>query len=134
MAKILKSKYNSTGERCVDACLNYGQLRHINDDGESIKIEIPCDKYEDAISDFLERIREGLTVNQDIYPDEILKRGTITYNQAKDISYEGKIKAIERYSIDESIECDHVLGMSASIEYALSIWNGENQEIALKNL
>lgn len=132
MAKMLKSKYNSTGERCVDACLNYGQLRHVNDDGSPIKIEIPCDKYEDAISDFIERIREGLTVNQDIDPNEILKRGTITYNQAKDISYEGKIKGIERYSIDESIECDHVLGMSASIEYALSIWNGESKETALK--
>ena len=132
MAKMLKSKYNSTGERCVDACLNYGELRHVNNDGSPIKIEIPSDKYEEAISDFLERIKEGLTIDQDMDPSKVLKRGTITYNQAKDISYEGKIKGIEIFSIDESIECDHVLGISGSIEYALSIWNGDAKETALK--
>ncbi|WP_434798878.1 hypothetical protein [Terrisporobacter vanillatitrophus] len=132
MAKMLKSKYNSTGERCVDACLNYGELRYVNNDGSPIKIEIPCDKYEEAISDFLERIKEGLTADQDIDPSKVLKRGTITYNQARDISYEGKIKGIEIFAIDESIECDHVLGISASIEYALAIWNGDSRETALK--
>lgn len=132
MAKMLKSKYNSTGERCVDACLNYGELRYVNNDGSPIKIEIPCDKYEEAISDFLERIKEGLTVDPDIDPSKVLKRGTITYNQAKDISYEGKIKGIEIFAIDESIECEHILGISGSIEYALAIWNGDNRENALK--
>lgn len=132
MAKMLKSKYNSTGERCVDACLNYGELRYVNKDGSPIKIEIPCDKYEEAISDFLERIKEGLTVDPDIDPSKVLKRGTITYNQAKDISYEGKIKGIEIFTIDESIECEHILGISGSIEYALAIWNGDSKESALK--
>ena len=132
MAKMLKSKYNSTGERCVDACLNYGEIRYVNNDGSPIKIEIPCDKYEEAISDFLERIKEGLTVDPDIDPSKVLKRGTITYNQAKDISYEGKIKGIEIFAIDESIECEHILGISGSIEYALSIWNGDSRESALK--
>lgn len=132
MAKMLKSKYNSTGERCVDACLNYGELRYVNNNGSPIKIEIPCDKYEEAISDFLERIKEGLTVDQDIDPSKVLKRGTITYNQAREICYQGRIKGIEIFDIDESIECDHVLGISGSIEYALSIWNGDSRETALK--
>ncbi|MPM93625.1 hypothetical protein SDC9_140765 [bioreactor metagenome] len=80
----------------------------------------------------MERIKEGLTADQDIDPSKVLKRGTITYNQARDISYEGKIKGIEIFAIDESIECDHVLGISASIEYALAIWNGDSRETALK--
>ncbi len=130
MAKMLKSKYNSTGERCVDACLNYGGIRYINEDGSPIKIEIPCDKYEEAISDFEDRIREGITQTV-MDPKEVLIRGNINYNQAKSIANEGRIKGLDFFEIDGSIECEHILGISGSIEYALSIWNGETREEAL---
>lgn len=131
MAKTLKSKYNSTGERCVDACLSYGQLRYIDNDGSPIKIEVPSDKYEEALCDFIERIREGVTQNA-MDPRDILKRGTITYNQAKNIATEGKIRGLDIFNIDDSIECENLLGVSGSIEYALAIWNGESKEEALQ--
>jgi len=130
MAKVLKSKYNSTGERCVDACLNYGELRYINEDGSPINIEIPCDKYEEAISDFEDRLREGIT-QKAMDPKEILRRGSLTYAQAKNIANEGRIKGLDFFEIDGSIECEHVLGISGSAEYALSLWNGESREEAL---
>lgn len=130
MAKVLRSKYNSTGERCVDACLNYGELRYVNEDGSPINIEIPCDKYEEAVSDFEDRVREGITQNV-VDPKEILRRGSLTYTQAKNIANEGKIKGIDFFEIDGSIECDHILGISGSVEYALSLWNGESREEAI---
>lgn len=130
MAKILKSKYNSTGERSVDACLNYGELRFTNEDGSPVLIEIPCDKYDEAISDFDDRVKEGIT-HKVFEAKEILKRGSITYNQAKIIAKEGKIKGLDFFEIDGSIECDHILGVSGSIEYALGIWNGETKDEAL---
>lgn len=132
MAKMLKSKYNSTGERCVDACLSYGELRYIDSEGSPIKIEIPCDKYEEALFDFFDRIKEGITTRNDIDPRDILKRGSITYNQARVLANEGKIRGIEIFDIDESVECEHILGTSGSVEYALSIWNGDSKEEALK--
>ncbi len=124
MAKILRSKYNSTGERCIDACLNYGELRYVNEDGSPISIEIPCDKYEEAASDLEERIREGITQSE-IEPKEILKRGSLTYTQAKSLANEGRIKGLDFFEIDGSVECKHILGISGSVEYALSVWNGE---------
>lgn len=130
MAKVLRSKYNSTGERCVDACLNYGELRYINEDGSPINIEIPCDKYEEAIIDFEDRVREGIT-QKVIDPKEILRRGSLTYTQAKNIANEGRIRGLDFFEIDGSVECDHILGISGSVEYALSLWNGESREEAL---
>ena len=56
--------------RCL---LNYGELRYINEDGSPINIEIPCDKYEEAISDFEDRLREGIT-QKEMDPKEILKK------------------------------------------------------------
>lgn len=131
MAKVVKSKFNSTGERCVNACLNYGELRYVNEDGTPIKVEVPYDKYDEAISDFSDRVREGMTSNI-LAPSEILCRGEITYNQAKNIATECKLKGLNYYEIDGSVECEHILGISSSIEYALSIWNGESKELATR--
>ena len=41
-------------------------------------------------------------------------------HQAKNIANEGKIKGLDFFEIDGSIECEHVLGISGSVEYALS--------------
>ncbi|MGL6105045.1 hypothetical protein [Romboutsia sp.] len=131
MAKVVKSKYNSTGERCVNACLNYGELRYLNEDETPIKIEVPYDKYDEAISDFGDRVREGMTMHA-LDPNSILCRGNFTYAQAKNLATECKVKGLSYYEIDGSVECDHILGISASIEYALSIWNNEPRELATK--
>jgi hypothetical protein len=130
MAKVLRSKYNSTGERCVDACLNYGELRYVGENGCPMNIEIPSDKYEEATRDFEDRVREGITQSS-IDPKEIFKRGSLTYTQAKKLANEGKIKELDFFEIDGSVECDHLLGVSGSVEYALSLWNGESRNEAL---
>lgn len=131
MSKLLKSKYNSTGDRCVDACLSYGELRYLDCEGLAINIEVPYDKYEEAINDFTERRKEGLITNN-IDPSTVLKKGSFTYNQVKNIVNLNKIKGLRVFEIDGSIELEHTLGISGSIEYALSIWNGDRKEEALE--
>ena len=127
------SKYNSTAQRCVDACLNYGEIRHVNMDGSPTKIEIPRDKYEEAIKDIEQRV-----FNKETSPNinvetalEIFKKGNISYTQAKTLAKEGKIEGLSYYEIDGSIESDSILGISGMIEYALAIWNGVSREEAL---
>ena len=129
MAKGLRSKYNSTGERCVDACLNYGELRYVKEDGKPMKIEIPCDKFDEGIADLEQRVKEGSTQTT-LDAKTILTKGVFTYAQAKNIANEGKIKGLDFFEIDGSIECEHALGISGSVEYALSTWNGDLPEIA----
>ena len=73
MSKLLKSKYNNSGDRCVDACLSYGELRYLDHEGQPINIEVPEDKYEEAIIDFAERKKEGL-VSSSIDPIKVLKK------------------------------------------------------------
>lgn len=131
MSKLLKSKYNTTGDRCVDACLSYGELKYLDKEGLPINIEVPYDKYEEAINDFTERVKEGLVTNR-IDPSNVLKMGGFTYNQVKNIANLNKIKGLRFFDIDGSIELEHVLGISGSIEYALAIWNGDSKEKALE--
>lgn len=131
MSKLLKSKYNNSGDRCVDACLSYGELRYLDHEGQPINIEVPEDKYEEAIIDFTERKKEGL-VSSSIDPIKVLKKGSFTYNQVKNIANLNKIKGLRVFEIDGSIELEHTLGLSGSIEYALAIWNGDSKEVALE--
>lgn len=131
MSKLLKSKYNNSGDRCVDACLSYGELRYLDNEGQPINIEVPEDKYEEAIIDFTERKKEGL-VSSSIDPIKVLKKGSFTYNQVKNIANLNKIKGLRVFEIDGSIELEHTLGVSGSIEYALAIWNGDSKEVALE--
>ena len=119
MSKLLKSKYNNSGDRCVDACLSYGELRYLDHEGQPINIEVPEDKYEEAIIDFTERKKEGL-VSSSIDPIKVLKKGSFTYNQVKNIANLNKIKGLRIFEID------------GSIEYALAIWNGDSKEVALE--
>lgn len=130
MVKLLKSRYNSSGDRCVDACLNYGSLRYRGEKGEIVTIEVPYDKYDEALTDFNARVKDNL-VDSDIVPSDVLKRGSFTYNQTKSIAILNKIKLINYYDIDGSMEIDHVLGMSGALEYALATWDGDEKDEAI---
>lgn len=131
MSKLLKSKYNITGDRCVDSCLSYGELRYLDQEGAPINIEVPHDKYEEAMIDFADRKKDGL-VSSSIDPSSVLKMGSFTYNQVKNIASLNKIKGLRFFEIDGSIELEHVLGISGSVEYALSLWNDDTKEEALE--
>jgi hypothetical protein len=127
------NKYNSTAQRCVDSCLNYGEIRHINMDGSAMKVEIPQDKYEEAVRDIEKRIFNKETSPNVKIEDavELLKKGNVTYTQAKTLAKEGKIEGLSYYEIDGSIESDGILGLSGMVEYALAIWDGLSREEAL---
>lgn len=71
-------------------------------------------------------------VSSSIDPIKVLKKGSFTYNQVKNIANLNKIKGLRVFEIDGSIELEHTLGVSGSIEYALAIWNGDTKEVALE--
>ena len=71
-------------------------------------------------------------VSSSIDPIKVLKKGSFTYNQVKNIANLNKIKGLRVFEIDGSIELEHTLGVSGSIEYALAIWNGDSKEVALE--
>jgi len=127
------SKYNSTAQRCVDSCLNYGEIRYVNTNGSLMKVEIPYDKYDEAVRDIEQRVISA-EINQEIKIEdvvEIFKKGNISYTQAKNLAKENKIEGISYYSIDGSIENESILGLSGMVEYALGIWNGLSKDEAL---
>ena len=56
----IQTKYCSTGSKCIAECFDeLGQWRYMNSDGTPMKIEVPSDKYDDAVRAVRVRIAKG---------------------------------------------------------------------------
>ncbi len=131
----IQSKYCNTGSKCVSECFESGQFRYFNADGTPMKIEVPADKYDSAVTAMQERIRRG-EVSGVTDPQEaqnIICKGHFTYEQAKNIARAGTIDSIKYDAANGIIIASSSFGMTAIISFATSIWNGESIDIALKN-
>lgn len=131
----IQSKYCSSGSKCIAECFKDGQFRYMNTDGTPMQIEVPSDKYQDAIRAMEERIRRG-QIPGITNPDEaknIVRQGKFSYEQAKNIAKAGTIDSLKYDAVNGSIIATTSFGITAVLSFATSIWNGEDIEVALIN-
>ena len=100
-----------------------------------MKIEVPSDKYESAVSAMETRIRRGEVqgVSDPKQAEKIVKKGSFTYEQAKNVAKFGTVESIIFDAVNGAIISTNAMGISAALVFAMSIWNGEKFEIAVKN-
>lgn len=55
----IQSKYCKTGAKCINECFENDRFRYFNADGSPMQIEVPLDKYDDAVKAMAERIKKG---------------------------------------------------------------------------
>ena len=116
----IQSKYCATGARCVQECFHNGKFRYYAD-GKPMQIEVPLDLYEDAVRAMARRIEKGEVdgVRDPKQARSIIRRGHITYAQARNIAKAGTI---------ESLTYDATTGAisalpGASVTGLVSFWN-----------
>lgn len=133
---FIQSKYCATGSRCINECFEEGgkgTFRYMID-GKPMQIEVPSDKYDDALKAMEEKIRNG-QIEGITDPEEaknIVRKGHFTYTQAKNIAKAGTVESLTYDGINGAIIATSVFGVTAIITLATSMWNGENFEDALK--
>lgn len=54
----IQSKYCKTGAKCIKECFENDRFRYFNADGSPMQIEVPLDKYDDAVKAMAERIKK----------------------------------------------------------------------------
>ena len=131
----IQSKYCRNGAACIQECFENGQYRYYSSNGEPMKIEVPADKYEDAVKAMRRRISNN-EIEGVINPDEavnLVKKGHYTYAQVKQIAQAGTIESLTFDAANGMIVAKDALGITALITFATSIWNGEDTEGALEN-
>ena len=132
----IQSKYCATGLKCINECFEdggKGNFRYMID-GKPMQIEVPSDKYEDALRAMEEKIRKG-QVNGVTDPKEaknIVRKGHFTYAQAKNIAKAGTIESLTYDAVNDVITATSAFGVTAMITLATSVWSGEDFDDAIK--
>ena len=131
---FVQSKYYSNAVRGIDACFENGHFRYFDAEGNPMAIEVPSDQYETAVEYMKARITndevENITDPEKAY--EIVRKGNLTYLQAKHIAKAGTVESILYDSAHGCVVAATAMGISAALGFALNLWNGESFEDALK--
>ncbi len=120
----IQTKYYQTGKGCIDACFDKttGQFRYQNSKGEPMMIEVPKDKYAEAINEFRKKILEGKVpgVSNPDDASRYIKKGQLTYKQALNLCKPGTIESLTYDALTGAINCSFAFGISFLSTYILA--------------
>jgi hypothetical protein len=136
----IQTKYWKTGWESVDDCFSLdssgnGSFKYIYDNGKPMQIEVPKDQYDAAVKQMEYRIKNGNVpdVNDPSEAKSIVRRGNITYNQAKHIGKAGTIDSLVYDAKTGVITCLFSFGPSALVEYWMAKRNGVPTDQAVQS-
>lgn len=131
----IQTKYCKTGSKCISECFENNKIKYtINNGTKPMKIEVPSDKYDDAVKAMAERIRKG-EVPGCTDPNEaknIVIKGHFTYAQAVNIAKSGTVESIIYDSVNGVVIGGVSFGLSTALTFAVSIWQGADFDTAIK--
>ena len=127
--RTIQSAYLPTGAKCIQSCFNGDKFKYYRLDGLPMQIEVPADKYFDAVKNMQARI-DGGQIHGVANAEEIVRAGNITYEQAKNLATAGNINALT-YDAGNIKIANFAGGISSAATFAVSIWKGKNFEDAL---
>lgn len=130
----IQTKYCKTGSKCISECFEGGSFRYLNSDGSPMQIEVPLDKYDAAVQSMESRIKNGQVpgISDPSAAKEIVRKGAFTYEQVRNIARFGTVDSL-KYDAKNGIKlAGTAMGISASVSFAIAVWNGEDLENALK--
>ena len=95
-------------------------------------IEVPKDKYAEAVNEFRKKILEGKVagVSNPNDASKYIKRGKITYNQARNLCKPGTIESLTYDTVTGAVNCSYALGITFLVTFALSYLRDGNKKEA----
>lgn len=133
----IQSKYCKTGQDCIKECFEEdgkGVFRYFVEDGKPMQIEVPSDKYDEAVLAMENKIKNGQVpgVTDPKEAESIVRKGHFTYLQAKNIAKAGTIESITYDAVNGAIIATYSMGITALITFASCVWNGDDLDKSLK--
>ncbi|MEQ9968671.1 hypothetical protein ABRP72_05730 [Pectobacterium carotovorum] len=131
----IQTKYCSSGSKCINQCFENDKFRYMGPDGTPMQIEVPSDMYESAIKSMEDKIIKGKVpgVTDPKEAKNIVRKGNITYTQARNIAKFGTIESLT-YDVANGIKlAGTTAGLSAIVAFSCSLWNGDDWKKALEN-
>lgn len=133
---FLQSKYCQNAQLSVSACFEKGNgpFKYVNSDKSCMVVEVPLDQYQDAVKEMQRKILEGRVpgVKNPEDASKLIRKGSITYTQAKNIAKAGTIESLSYDVATGAISATAAFGISALVTFARAIWSGEDPQLAIK--
>ena len=125
----IQTKYYNTAYKSVNAAFSDGTYRYTGQ-----KLEVPADQYEDAVRLMADKIRQGQVpgVSDPEMAKSIVQKGSVTYQEAVNISKAGNIDSLKFDVKTQAVACSISLGLSFVVSYAAMRYSGVERMEALK--
>ena len=97
-------------------------------------LEVPKDQYERCLELMQKRIAQGKVpgFSNPADAEKIVKQGTVTYRQARNIARAGNIDSLMFDTKTQAVSCTYVFAISFAINFAQGRWSGQSTEDAMK--
>ena len=132
----LQTKFYATGSGCVESCFDKqtGLFRYINNKGKPMVIEVPKDKYFDALISLKKKIADGKVpgITNPNRAKDIVKQGELTYNQALNFCKAGTIESLTYDMYTGAINCIFPLGISFLTTYYFALKETGNHHYSMQ--
>lgn len=124
---LIQTKYCSSGRGCIADCFDASGFRYWLADGQPMQIEVPKDLYEPAVAALEHRIRTGQVkgVSDSRAARQIVRRGLLTYPQARRLGRAGTLESIGYDTATGLITLAWPAGIAASLTLARGVADGE---------
>lgn len=133
---LIQTKYYRSAQESVDAAFDSpdGIYRYMDGD-IPMQLEVPNDQYDDALKAMRQKIENGQVpgVTNPDDAEKIVRKGHLTYKQARNIAKAGNIDSLKYDAANGIISAGCAAGISFVIDYACCVMNGQEPEEALKN-
>lgn len=130
----IQTKYYSSPQGTINSAFDSSGYRY---GGQ--QIEVPSDQYEDCINLMEKKILDGRvrdenghTISDPSQAKQLVKKGSITYAQAKNIAKAGNIDSLIFDAKNNVISSSYTGGISFLISFARYKWNGCSTQDAIK--
>lgn len=127
---LIQTKYFAKSRETVGAAFNAdGSYRY-----PGMQLEVPSDQYDACVAVMRERIAEGKIPGHHNPDDasQIIKKGSVTYEQARNIAKAGNIDSLTYDVKSGAIGASCAFGISFVVTFAVMKWNGASTTEALK--
>ena len=122
---FLQSKYYQSASQTVAAAFdsNTGNYRYVGQ-----VLEVPKDQWEDCVKFMRKRIEQGKVpdIENPADADKIVRQGSVTYQQAKNIARAGNIDSLIFDAKTQVVTSLSVFPISFAVTFAHSCWRGES--------
>lgn len=130
---LIQSKYCQSANMTVEAAFRNGKYRYLDTNGNPMQLEVPSDQYKEAVNIMRQKILKGKvpgTTNPDD-AEKLIRKGNIDYKTACNIAKAGTVDSLLFDAAHGAVIATNAFGISATIVFAKSLWDGENFDKAI---